>query len=238
MTTSTLKLNLLTCNSVHVYAEIIRKLCVQSQSYDLSEEIVNAISHGLATLLSVAGLTLLITLAWLQNDILKVTSFAIYGTSLILLFSASTLYHALLNDKAKKLFKLLDHCAIYLLIAGTYTPLMLVTLADDVGMIMLAIIWGIALLGIVFKIKFGNKYKKLSLATYLGMGFISLTIINKINAQLATEGIALLALGGLIYALGTIFYVQKDKKYSHAIWHVFVLVAAICHFFMMLFYVL
>lgn len=238
MTTSTLKLNLLTCNSVHVYAEIIRKLCVQSKSYDLSEEIVNAISHGLATLLSVAGLTLLITLAWLQNDILKVTSFAIYGTSLILLFSASTLYHALLNDKAKKLFKLLDHCAIYLLIAGTYTPLMLVTLADDVGMIMLAIIWGIALLGIVFKIKFGNKYKKLSLATYLGMGFISLTIINKINAQLATEGIALLALGGLIYALGTIFYVQKDKKYSHAIWHVFVLVAAICHFFMMLFYVL
>lgn len=238
MTTSTLKLNLLTCNSVHVYAEIIRKLYVQSQSYDLSEEIVNAISHGLATLLSVAGLTLLITLAWLQNDILKVTSFAIYGTSLILLFSASTLYHALLNDKAKKLFKLLDHCAIYLLIAGTYTPLMLVTLADDVGMIMLAIIWGIALLGIVFKIKFGNKYKKLSLATYLGMGFISLTIINKINAQLATEGIALLALGGLIYALGTIFYVQKDKKYSHAIWHVFVLVAAICHFFMMLFYVL
>ena len=221
-----------------MYAEIIRKLCVQSQSYDLSEEIVNAISHGLATLLSVAGLTLLITLAWLQNDILKVTSFAIYGTSLILLFSASTLYHALLNDKAKKLFKLLDHCAIYLLIAGTYTPLMLVTLADDVGMIMLAIIWGIALLGIVFKIKFGNKYKKLSLATYLGMGFISLTIINKINAQLATEGIALLALGGLIYALGTIFYVQKDKKYSHAIWHVFVLVAAICHFFMMLFYVL
>lgn len=211
---------------------------MQSQSYDLSEEIVNAISHGLATLLSVAGLTLLITLAWLQNDILKVTSFAIYGTSLILLFSASTLYHALLNDKAKKLFKLLDHCAIYLLIAGTYTPLMLVTLADDVGMIMLAIIWGIALLGIVFKIKFGNKYKKLSLATYLGMGFISLTIINKINAQLATEGIALLALGGLIYALGTIFYVQKDKKYSHAIWHVFVLVAAICHFFMMLFYVL
>lgn len=211
---------------------------MQNQSYHLSEEIVNAISHGLAALLSVAGLTLLVTLAWLQNDMVKVASFAIYGTSLILLFSASTLYHALLNEKAKKVFKLLDHCAIYLLIAGTYTPLMLVTLAGNTGMLMLAVIWGIALLGVIFKIKFGNKYKKLSLATYLGMGFISLTIINKINAQLATEGIALLALGGLIYALGTIFYVQKDKKYSHAIWHVFVLVAAICHFFMMLFYVL
>jgi hemolysin III len=211
---------------------------VQTQSYDLSEEIVNAISHGLATLLSVAGLTLLVTLAWLQNDILKVTSFAVYGISLILLFSASTLYHALLNEKAKKLFKLLDHCAIYLLIAGTYTPLMLIILADDIGMLMLIIIWGIALLGIIFKIKFGNKYKKLSLATYLGMGFISLTIINKLNAQLDTGGLVLLGLGGLIYALGTIFYVQKSKKYSHAIWHVFVLVAAICHFFMMLFYVL
>jgi hemolysin III len=211
---------------------------VQTQSYDLSEEIVNAISHGLATLLSVAGLTLLVTLAWLQNDILKVTSFAVYGTSLILLFSASTLYHALLNEKAKKLFKLLDHCAIYLLIAGTYTPLMLVTLADDIGILMLTIIWGIALLGVIFKIKFGNKYKKLSLITYLGMGSISLTIINKLNAQLDTGGLVLLGLGGLIYALGTIFYVQKSKKYSHAIWHVFVLIAAICHFFMMLFYVL
>lgn len=221
-----------------MYAEIIGNLYVQTQSYDLSEEIVNAISHGLATLLSVAGLTLLVTLAWLQSDVLKVISFAVYGTSLILLFSASTLYHALLNAKAKKIFKLLDHCAIYLLIAGTYTPLMLVTLADDIGILMLTIIWGIALLGVIFKIKFGNKYKKLSLATYLGMGFISLTIIKKLNAQLDTGGLALLALGGLIYALGTIFYVQKSKKYSHAIWHVFVLIAAICHFFMMLFYVL
>jgi hemolysin III len=211
---------------------------VQTQSYDLSEEIINAISHGLAALLSVAALTLLVTLAWLQNDMTKVTSFAIYGTSLILLFSASTLYHALLNEKAKKIFKLLDHCAIYLLIAGTYTPLMLVTLADDIGILMLAIIWGIAFFGVIFKIKFGNKYKKLSLATYIGMGFISLTILNKLTAQLDIGGLFLLGLGGLIYALGTIFYVQKSKKYSHAIWHVFVLVAAICHFFMMLFYVL
>ncbi len=221
-----------------MYAEIIRNLYVQTPSYDLSEEVVNAISHGLATLLSVAGLTLLVTLAWLQNDILKIISFSVYGASLVLLFSASTMYHALLNEKAKKVFKLLDHCAIYLLIAGTYTPLMLVTLANDIGMLMLAIIWSIALLGVVFKIKFGNKYKRLSLATYLGMGFIALTIINKLNAQLDTGGLVLLGLGGLIYALGTVFYVQKSKKYSHAIWHVFVLVAAICHFFMMLYYVL
>ncbi len=211
---------------------------MQTQSYALSEEIVNAISHGLAALLSVAGLTLLVTLAWLQNDVVKIASFSIYGTSLILLFSASTLYHALLNPKAKKLFKLLDHCAIYILIAGTYTPLMLITLSGDIGMIMLTIIWGIALLGILFKIKFGNKYKKLSLSTYLGMGLISLTIVHKLNEKLATEGLVLLALGGLIYGLGTIFYVRKNAIYSHAIWHIFVLVAAVCHFFMMLFYVL
>lgn len=221
-----------------MYAELIRYSLVQSQSYDLSEEIVNAVSHGLAALLSVAGLTLLVTLAWLQNDIVKIASFAIYGASLIILFSTSTLYHALINEKAKQLFKLLDHCAIYLLIAGTYTPLMLITLADSIGFAMLSVIWVIALLGIIFKVKFGNKYKKFSLATYLGMGFISLTIIHKLNEKLAIGGLILLASGGLIYALGTIFYVRKSKHYSHAIWHIFVLAAAICHFFMMLFYVL
>tara|TARA_R110002167_G_scaffold876_6_gene3896 strand:+ start:9014 stop:9649 length:636 start_codon:yes stop_codon:yes gene_type:complete len=211
---------------------------VQTQDYGLAEEIINAISHGLAALLSVAGLTLLVTLAWIQADITKVISFSIYGASLVLLFSASTLYHALLHDKAKRIFKLLDHCAIYLLIAGTYTPLMLVTLADDVGYIILSIIWGLALSGIAFKIKFGNKYKKLSLATYLGLGLISLIFIDKLNVKLAAEGIFLLALGGIIYGLGTIFYIRKNKQYSHAIWHLFVFMAALCHFFMMFFYVL
>ncbi|KXJ55536.1 MAG: hypothetical protein AXW17_14065 [Colwellia sp. Phe_37] len=211
---------------------------MQTQDYGLAEEIINAISHGLAALLSVAGLTLLVTLAWLQSDIAKVISFSVYGASLVLLFSASTLYHALLHDKAKKVFKLLDHCAIYLLIAGTYTPLMLVTLADDLGNIVLCIIWGLALSGIAFKVKFGNKYKKLSLATYLGLGLISIIFIDKLNAKLASEGMFLLALGGIIYGLGTIFYVRKNKQYSHAIWHLFVFMAAICHFFMMFFYVL
>jgi hemolysin III len=211
---------------------------VQRQSYGLAEEIANAISHGLAAMLSVAGLTLLVTLALQQGDMTKVISFAIYGTSLTLLFTASTLYHSLVNEQAKRIFKLLDHCAIYLLIAGSYTPLMLITLGDQLGLAMLGIIWGVAVLGVIFKIKFGNKYKKLSLSTYLGMGFISLTIFKELNEKLASEGMALLALGGLIYALGTLFYIRKDKAYSHAIWHIFVLAAAICHFFMMLFYVL
>ena len=222
---------------VHAYTEM-GIYNVQTQDYGLAEEIVNAVSHGLAALLSVAGLTLLVTLAWIQTDMVKIISFSIYGASLVLLFSASTLYHALLHEKAKRVFKLLDHCAIYLLIAGTYTPLMLVTLTDDIGPLMLAIIWGLAILGIAFKVKFGNKYKKLSLSTYLGLGLISLTFIHKLNAKLAYEGIILLALGGVIYGLGTIFYVRKDKQYSHAIWHLFVFLAALCHFFMMFFYVL
>jgi hemolysin III len=136
----------------------------------------------------------------------------------------------------------LDHCAIYLLIAGTYTPLMLVTLADDIGPTVLAIIWVLAIAGIAFKVKFGNKYKKSSLSTYLGLGLISLTFIHKLNDKLndklAPEGIFSLALGGITYGLGTIFYVRKNKKYSHAIWHFFVFSAAVCHFFMMFFYVL
>lgn len=213
-------------------------LAMQIKDYGLGEEIINAVSHGLAALLSVAGLTLLVTLAWLQSDVVKIISFSIYGSSLVLLFSASTLYHALVHPKAKQLFKLLDHCAIYLLIAGTYTPLMLVTLSNDIGAKMLVVIWGLALLGIAFKIKFGNKYKKLSLATYLGLGLISLTIIHELNVNLALEGMILLAIGGFIYGLGTLFYVRKSQPYSHAIWHVFVFSAALCHFFMMLFYVL
>ena len=211
---------------------------MQTQDYGLAEEIINSVSHGLAALLSVAGLTLLVTLAWLQADMVKVASFSVYGMSLVLLFSASTLYHALLHEKAKRIFKLLDHCAIYLLIAGTYTPLMLVTLADDIGPSVLAIIWTLAILGIVFKIKFGSRFKKLSLATYLGLGLISLTFIDKLNDRLATEGMFLLALGGIIYGVGTIFYVRKSKKYNHAIWHFFVFSAAVCHFFMIFFYVL
>lgn len=224
--------------SVNTCTLKFRKAMIQTQGYGVVEEIANAISHGIAILLSVAGLTLLVTLAWQQDEPIKVISFAIYGTSLIVLFTASTLYHSLTNERAKLIFKLLDHCAIYLLIAGSYTPLMLVTLANDLGYFMVTLIWGIAVCGIIFKVKFGNKFRRLSLITYLGMGFIAVTILPELNAKLATEGLGLLILGGIIYGLGTIFYVKKDRAYSHAIWHCFVVIAALCHFFMMLFYVL
>ena len=208
-----------------------------NQGYSLAEEIANAVSHGLGALLSVAALTLLVTYAVLQGDPIRIASFAIYGTSLVLLFTASTLYHDITNEKAKRLFKLFDHCAIYLLIAGTYTPLMLLTLEDSLGANMLIVIWTLALFGVLFKIKFGHKYKALSIATYIGMGCISLIIINKLYLQLQSEGLFLLGLGGFIYIVGVIFYVQKKIPYNHAIWHLFVLGGASCHFFMMLHYV-
>lgn len=206
-------------------------------SYSLSEEVANAISHGIGTLLSVAALTLLVTYAVIAQDPVRVISFSIYGASLIILFLASTLYHSFVNESLKKVFKVIDHCAIYILIAGTYTPLMLLTIEGSLGYWMLTVIWLIALLGVAFKIKFGSQYKNLSLFSYLGMGFISLFIIKELYQQLSSGGMTLLVTGGVVYSLGVIFYVLKQVPYTHAIWHMFVLGGASCHFFMMLFYV-
>ena len=208
-------------------------------SYCKKEESANAISHGLGALLSCIALYCLINQALLlpSNNIIHIVAYAIYGASLIVLFLASTCYHAIYHQKAKQLFKLLDHCAIYLLIAGTYTPLLLITLAGPLGYSLLTLIWLIALAGIAFKVKFGNRYKKLSLATYLGMGFISFAILGKLSKALPSEAIMLLVLGGLIYCVGVLFYVKKHIRYTHAIWHLFVLIAAMCHFYMIYLYV-
>ncbi len=210
---------------------------VTNASYDIVEEITNAVSHGLGALLSVAALTLLLSYAIAQQDALGITSFAIYGASLIILFLSSTMYHAIVNQKAKQIFQLLDHCAIYLLIAGTYTPLMLVTLNGSFGYSMLALVWTIAIAGIVFQLTLGLRYKTLSLLSYLGMGGISVLILHRLSQQLNTNGLILLALGILTYGLGGYFYVRKSIRFSHAIWHLFVLGGAGCHFFMIWLYV-
>ncbi|QOL26443.1 hemolysin III family protein [Thalassotalea sp. LPB0316] len=206
-------------------------------AYSVAEEIANAVSHGIGALLSVAGLTVLVVWASLDGDVSRITSFSIYGASLVILFLASTLYHAIGHVKTKEVLKTLDHCAIYLLIAGTYTPLMMVTLQGSLGYSMLALIWSLAIAGVWFKVKFGTRYKIISLITYLGMGFISLFIIHHLYQALSLGGTVLLAAGGLVYASGVYFYVQKKIPFNHAIWHVFVLGGASCHFFMMVHYV-
>lgn len=205
--------------------------------YSLAEEVANAISHGLGALLSVAGLTMLVIYATLEGDADRIASFAIYGSTLVTLFLASTLYHAISHEQAKRVLKIVDHCAIYLLIAGTYTPLMLLTLKGPLGYGMLAIIWLLAAIGIAFKLIFGTKYRFISLATYLGMGFISLFIIGHLIEALPFAGMLLLAVGGFVYASGVYFYVQHKIPFNHAIWHIFVLGGASCHFFMMVNYV-
>ncbi|MBA6350763.1 hemolysin III family protein [Colwellia sp. BRX9-1] len=205
-------------------------------SYSKNEEIANTLTHALGAILSVMACYMLLTAAFTDNSLVKIVSYAVYGASLVLLFTASTFYHAFQDPDKKRLFKLLDHCAIYLLIAGTYTPLMMVALNDQLGTIMLTIIWSMAILGVFFKMKFGHRYKKTSLITYLGMGLISITIIEQLNDKLSNQALTLLALGGFIYCLGVIFYVQKRIHFNHAIWHLFVLGGAACHFFMIYFY--
>ena len=207
----------------------------QSISYSQNEEKLNVLSHTFGLILSFFALLILLQKS--DGDISRIISFSVFAISGILLFLASILYHSLTNKRAKQLFKLLDHCAIYLLIAGTYTPLLAITLAGPFGYTLLTFIWFFALSGILFKIRFGNKYKKTSLATYLAMGFISLGILGKLYEKLPGQAIGLLALGGLIYTLGVFFYVKKTVPYTHAIWHLFVLGGVTCHFLMIYWYV-
>ena len=211
---------------------------MQKNSYSLGEEIANSITHGLGALLSVAGLTLLVTFAAQQGDVWRVVSFSIYGATMILLFLMSTLYHSFQQEKVKQVFKLLDHCSIYLLIAGTYTPFLLVTLRGTLGWVLFATIWLLALSGIIFKLAFKHRFKKLSLVTYVFMGWLVVFAGQELARSLSAGGMAWLLAGGLAYTLGIIFYVWKKLPYNHAIWHLFVLVGSLCHYTAIFFYVL
>lgn len=204
---------------------------VLKSGYSLSEEIANSISHGIGCLLGVIGLVLLLNHA-IDNraGALAIISYSLYGGSMILLFLASTLYHAIQNPRAKYWLKKLDHSAIYLLIAGTYTPFLLVGLKSPLAHGLMVVIWGLALAGVIFKLAFAHRYKALSLVTYLLMGWLSLIVIYQMVMRLPAGSVWLLAAGGVIYSLGVIFYVAKRIPYSHAIWHGFVLGGSLCHF--------
>lgn len=207
--------------------------------YSLAEEIANSISHGIGSVFGIVGLVLLLSQAMEANaGALAITSYSLYGGSMILLFLASTLYHAVPHPRAKFWLKKLDHCAIYLLIAGTYTPFLLVGLKTPLAHSLMVVIWSLALAGIVFKLVFIHRFKVLSLVTYLLMGWLSVIVIYQLAIKLAPGGVWLLAAGGIIYTLGVIFYVAKRIPYNHAIWHGFVLGGSICHFLAIYLYVL
>ena len=197
--------------------------------YSPREEWANRLSHGLGLLLGGLGLVLLLHKGWDQGPRVLL-SYGVYGASLVLLYLASTLYHSVSSVAARRWSKLFDHCAIYLLIAGTYTPFLLVALDTPLAQGLMVVIWGLALAEVVFKLIFINRFKKVSLFTYLMLGWLSLVVIYQLYLHLDGTGLLLLGLGGLIYSLGVIFYVAKRIPYNHAIWHLFVLGGSLCHF--------
>lgn len=203
----------------------------------LKEEMINSISHGIGVIASIVGLVFLLRPFGDTLNSVELSSYLIYGSSMILLFLASCIYHAVQNKKLKELFKLIDHCAIYVLIAGSYTPVLLLTIQGTLGNVFMWILWSIVAFGIVFKLRFRHRYKKLSLATYLAMGWCAVFLIYELWLKLPTGGFALLVAGGITYSLGTIFYANNKIPYNHAIWHCFVLGGACCHYFMVFFYV-
>jgi len=206
--------------------------------YSLGEEIANSVIHGIGAALSAAALALLVTFAVRAADGWKLAGVIVFGVTLLLEFAASTLYHSFPQPRVKHVFKILDHAGIYLLIAGTYTPFILVTLRERGYWWMLAVIWTMALVGIAAEAFWVYRPKWLSAAVYLTMGWLVVVAIRPLASELPTAGVWLLAAGGLAYTFGTIFYVLKKVPYTHAVWHLFVLAGAVCHFLAVALYVI
>lgn len=211
---------------------------METRRYSAAEEIFNALTHGVGTLFAVAALTLMIVFASLYGNAWHIVSVIIYGTTLVLLYLASTLYHSITNERVKDIFKILDHSAIFLLIAGTYTPFMLVTVRGVLGWVLLIVIWVLAILGIVLKIFFVKRYQRLSTIFYLLMGWLVVVAMKPLIAALPAPGLRLLIAGGILYSLGSVFYIRKSRAFNHGIWHLFVLGGSVCHFLSVLLYVL
>jgi len=208
------------------------------REYTLGEEIANSVIHGLGIGLSVAALVILVAFATLSGDPYKLASAIVYGVALVLEYTASTLYHSFPQPKVKHLFKIFDHCGIYLLIAGTYTPFCLVTLREANGWTLFFVIWGLAIAGIAMEAFWTYRPRWLSALVYLAMGWMVVVSMGPLVDNLDPAGVWLLVAGGLAYTIGTIFYVMKSVKYMHAVWHVWVLAGSTLHFLAVLLYVI
>lgn len=205
--------------------------------YTKGEEIANAITHGIGAVLAVVGAVLLIVFSALSGDVYKIISFTIFGVTLVILYLGSTLYHSIPNKKAKRVFRIIDHSSIYLLIAGTYTPYVLVCLRDNKKVMAIFImIWILTILGIAFKAFFINKFEKLSTLLYIFMGWAILFVVKDVWKAVPHMAILWLVIGGLFYTLGCIFFVLDRMPYNHAIWHLFVIGGSVSHFFSVILY--
>jgi hemolysin III len=210
---------------------------VAARHASFGEELANTLSHGLGLLLATAGLPLLILDALRRGGALPVLGAAVFGTSAILLYLASTLYHAIAHARAKTVLRRLDHAAIYLLIAGTYTPIALGVLRGSGGWALLGVIWTLAVAGVIFKILAGARFGRLSTVLYVAMGWLALVAIRPLWQHMAPGGLAWLFAGGVAYTVGVVFYLLHERmRYSHFAWHLFVLAGTGCHFFTVLRY--
>lgn len=198
------------------------------------EEIANAITHGLGALMAIAALVILTVFSILKGTTWHVVSFSVFGATLVTLYTASTLYHSLTNEKVKVLFRKFDHMSIYLLIAGTYTPFCLTVLNNWIGWTLFGIVWGSAILGIVLKSFFTGKKELLSTILYVVMGWVAVIAIKPLFDSVTFTTFLLLMAGGVFYTAGTYFFVKDRIKYFHSIWHLFVLAGSVSHFFAVL----
>lgn len=201
------------------------------KKYTASEEVVSSILHIVGTGLSIAGLVLLAVFGSVRGDVWHVVSFVIYGSTLIVMYLSSTLYHSVPYLPLKRFFQILDHSAIYLLIAGTYSPFLLVNLRGPWGWSLFGVIWGIAAAGVLYESMPTAKHPRLSVALYVALGWLCLLAAKQIISKVRVEALILLAAGGLLYTVGVVFYAWKKLPYGHCIWHGFVLVGSICHYF-------
>ncbi len=210
---------------------------MSTAAYPRSEEIANRVTHGVGVLLGVAGLVLMVVASVRHGDAWHVVSTAIFGTTLVLLYTASTAYHSVEREKTRLLLRKFDHAAIFLLIAGTYTPFVLVTLRGVWGWSLFGVVWGLAVVGVIMKFWFAGRFRVISTLIYIAMGWLVMIAIKPLMAALSADGLKLLVAGGLCYTGGAVFYLWKRLPYHHAIWHLFVLAGSICHWAAVYFHV-
>lgn len=204
----------------------------------LSTELANTLTHGIGLLCSVAALVLLVVFSSLRGHARHVVACSVYGTTLVLLYLASTLYHASRRPRVRRVMQIVDHAAIYLLIAGTYTPFAMISFGGTFGWWIFGVVWGLALLGVVYEIFFCGRFRFLSTVVYLAMGWLVVVIFKPLVHHIPTGGLTWLMAGGLAYSVGAVFYLWKSVPHHHAIWHLFVMGGSTCHFFAVMFYVL
>tara|TARA_R110000868_G_scaffold8205_1_gene42403 strand:+ start:3265 stop:3930 length:666 start_codon:yes stop_codon:yes gene_type:complete len=219
---------------------MMKRFIIKSHKHQsIPEEVVNALTHAIGAGLSVAALVLMLIKAVHFGGGLRIASALIFGCALIIMYSASTIYHSFQDKNVKKICRMLDHISIYLLIAGTYTPVVLLVLNNTWGWSLFGVIWSIAILGIIFKLFFMGRFEIFSVLLYVGMGWVAVIGIGPLYHAMAHAGFVWLAIGGLCYTFGVVFYVLDGKmKYFHSIWHLFVLAGSISHFFMIYWYAL